>query len=378
MGCPGQNPVEVEPRSDVEVVRLRPGMFIGNVRSGGLHALLFQLVESSLSAFSAGRGQSVRVALGRDNAVEVEDDAPPEWPDTGLEFAFTHWPGHYRPPGQRDSGAYLAANALSERLSVTARTDGSTYQHSFRRGETHAVVQMGGPPNACGLTVAFKPDPDIFGSHQFDAATIRDRLRELAFLHSGVRITFTDETVGTHDAFEYADGIREYVKFLNADRRPLHADAIVLRGEEQGVRYEVGLQWCDDEEGLWRSFANHYFTVQGGTHDAGLRNGVAAGLRDFMQTAVADAGRFEGEDLRVGLTAVVSVWLGEPMFMGATRSHLGNPEAETVVRDAVRRGVCDYFAANRNAAERVVKAVVAARDAREAARTERRKKTRGG
>ncbi|MBN9121068.1 MAG: DNA topoisomerase IV subunit B, partial [Planctomycetes bacterium] len=235
------------------------------------------------------------------------------------------------------------------------------YQHVFTRGVTSAVVESGGPPGDRGLTVAFKPDPEIFGAAAFDADAIRDRLRQLAFLHSGVRITFTDETAGARDEFEYADGIRQYVKFLNEGRSPLHADVIVLRGEEQDVRYEVGLQWCADESEERRSFANHHFTPRGGTHDSGLRSGVAAGVRDFIRAIAADPGKFEGDDLRTGLTAVVSVWLREPMFMGATRSHLGNPEAEAVVKVAVRRSVFEYFETNRGVAERVGKAVLAAR-----------------
>ena len=196
---------------------------------------------------------------------------------------------------------------------IEARSGGSLHHQEFARGETIAAATLTGAFASDGLTVRFRPDPQIFGDAKFDAARIRDRLRQLAFLYSGVRITFTDETNGTHDEFEYADGIRECVQALNADRTPIHADVIVLRGEEDGIRYEVGLQWCKDYE-LRQSFANHYRTPQGGTHERGLTAGVSLGLRDFMCANGPLLGEFKSEDFRDGLTAVVSVWLEEPMF----------------------------------------------------------------
>ena len=309
-----------------------------------------------------------------DGSAEAADDGRPM---DNVQFAFDrigHSHGRWgaADPTGRDTWAYVVANALSEQLTVVARTDGSTYSHSFRRGVTHAILQSGGPPVASGLAVTFRPDPDIFGDAQFDVAEVRDRLRQLAFLHGGVRITFTDEA-GTRDEWEYTDGIRECVTFLNEGRRPLH-DALILRGEELGVRYEVGLQWCAEADEVRRSFANHYRTASGGTHELGALTGAATGLLDFIQTHAPESAELTPDDRRVGLTAVVSVWLREPMFMGATRSQLGNPEVEAVVKAAARRGVCDYFEAYCDAAERVAKAVVAARDMREARLAERRAK----
>lgn len=364
MACPGQHTAysveHIQVLEGLEPIRRRPGMFLGETGARGPHSLLFDLVTESLAEVNVGHGRSVRVALLADGSAEVADDGriPPD-----IERAFGRLPaGHgYRPPGAgRIEFPYIVANALSEWLRVEACAGAEVRVHRFRRGETESSARLAGAFARSGLTVAFKPDPKIFGAATFDAPTIRERLRQLAYLHSGVRITFTDEAAGTHDVFDYADGIRAYVAHLNADRTSLHAEPILIRGEEQGVRYEVGLQWCEEEE-VRRSFANHYFTRNGGTHDSGLRHGVATGLRDFIQ---AIAGKFEGEDLRAGLTAVVSVWLSDPMFSGATRDQLSNPEVEGVVKAAVRRGMCDYFEANRTVAERVVKAVVAARDSR--------------
>lgn len=383
MACPDQNRPAVYRTEDVQIlsglepVRRRPAMYIGSTDARGLFFILFELVTNSLAECVAGYGRSVRVTLHADGSAEVADDGRTLPDDIAVEHVFAViGPGHggYCPyPGGRDYLPYTIANALSERLRVAVRSDGCLYQHIFRRGVTHAAVQTGGPPGDRGLTVAFRPDPLIFGDARFDSDAIRARLRQLAFLHSGVNITFADEASGARDGFEFADGVGEYVQFLNEDRRPLHADVIALRGEERGVRYEVGLQWCDGDEELRVSFANHHFTTQGGTHDSGLRSGVAAGLRDVIGATRPGAGTFEGGDLRAGLTAVVSVWLGDPQFGGATRERLNSPEAEVVVRAAVRRGVRDYLDANREVAVRILGAVVAARDARAKATAERKR-----
>jgi DNA gyrase subunit B len=358
-------------------------MYIGSADARGLFHILFELVTNSLAEAVAGYGRSVRVTLRTDGSAEVADDGRVLPSDVALEQVLTvigaGHSGSYCPyPGGRDYFGYTVANALSEWLRVVVRSDGSRYQHGFRRGATAAVVQSGGPPGDRGLTVAFRPDSLIFGDAQFDSEQIRYRLRQLAFLHSGVRITFTDEITGMRDEFEYADGIRECVRFLSAGRPALHADPIMIRGEEQGVRYEVGLLWGEDGSETRMSFANHYYTRDGGTHDRGLCSGAAAAVRDFIRASASERGELTRDDLCAGLTAVVSVWLSDPHFEGATRWRLGSPEVEAVVSRAVRRGVCEYFEANREVAERVVSAVVMARDARVAAMAVRKRTRKRG
>lgn len=373
MACPGQIPAhydedDLQPVSELEHVRRRPAMYLGSTGPRGLHDLLFNLVTESLSEVVAGYGREVRVELRADGFAEVSDDGRPM---DNVQFAFDRiGHGHGRlvgaGPTGRDDFAYAVANALSERLTVVARTPGSTYSHSFRRAVTRTAAQMGGPPDARGLTVTFLPDAEIFGVSQFDADTVRERLRQLAFLHSGVRLTFTDED-GERTAFEYGDGIREFVTHLNAARTPLH-DVLVLRGEDDGVRYEVGLQWCAEPEEVRASFANHYRTTDGGTHQRGTLTGAATGLLDYVRAHAPEVGELTPDDRRTGLTAVVSVWLAEPHFISATRAELGNEEAEAVVRAAVRHGVLAYLEANPADAGRVVKSAVAERDERLRAR----------
>lgn len=360
--------------SGLEPIRLNPGLYVGDTGSSGLSHILFELISNSLAEIVAGNGRSVRVTLHVDGSAEVDDDGS-VIPSNDVERTLTFIGTGYRPPPTgRDYFWYVVANALSERLSIAVRSDGSRYQHVFTRGITNAVVQTGGPPNDRGLTITFRPDAEIFGDAAFDRVAIRDRLQQLAYLHSGVRITFVDETAGTHDEFEFADGIAAYVRWLNVARQPLHDEVIIIRGEERSLRYEVGLQWCADPDEIRMSFANHYGTRQGGSHDSGVRTGAAMAIRDFVREFQSEAGELPGEDMRAGLTAVVSVWLAEPQFCGPTRLQLSNPEAEAIVRTVVRRGVCEYFETNREAAKRVVDAVIAARATRLAFQAERKRK----
>src|SRR5579883_47780 len=382
MACPGSDPSNIYRAEDIQVlsglepIRRRPAMYIGSTDARGLSHLLFELVTNSLAEAVAGHGRSVRVTLRADGSAEVADDGRILPSSDSVEDVFTSYGTGYRGycpyPGGREYAGYLFANALSERLRVVVRSDSSRYQHIFQRAVTHAVLQSGGPPDDRGLTIAFRPDPEIFGGVQFDRDAIRNRLQQLAFLHSRVRITFSDETTGTHEEFEYADGIAAYVRWLNTERKPLHEDVLLIHGEEQGVRYEIGLQWCEGDEEMRTSFANHYRTQNGGTHDNGVRLGVAAALRDFIREHTPQTIEFQAEDLRSGLTAVVSVWLVEPRFEYATRSRLGNSEVESIVRAAVRRGVREYLEANRDAANGIVNEVVLAQKLRVAAADARR------
>lgn len=380
MACPGQNPpadyseANIHVLTGLEHIRRSPGMYIGNTDVAGLFHLLLELVSNSLAEVVAGYGHSVRITLHPDGSATVADDGRPP---PNVETTFAELNGHHGIcpyPGGREYFAYPVANALAEWMRVEACSGGELYHREFSRGAPGMSARMAAAFGRDGLTVSFRPDPQIFGAASFDAGAIRARLRQLAFLHSGVRITFADESAGTHDEFEYADGIRDYVQFLNEGRPPLHPDVIVLRGDEEGVRYEVGLQWTDEMDEVRQSFANHSPTPVGGTHERGMTAGAALGLRDFARVHQSLPGEFISDDLRTGLTAVVSVWLAEPTFEGRSRVRINNPEAETVIAAAVRRGVREYFEANADDAKRVVSAAVAARDARVEASAVRKKR----
>ena len=350
MACPGTESAEyndagIQIYEGLEPIRRRPAMYLGGTDAPGLHHMLFELVRESLEPVSAG---SVQVMLRTNRSAEVVDDREPP---AQVEHLFTAIHA-----GLHDNLSCAIANALSAELSVVARSPGSRYHHSFRQGATHAVLQTGGPPDDRGLTVRFRPDPAIFGTASFDAHTVRNRMRQYAFLHSGVRITFTDEASGTSDVFEFADGIREYVQHLNAGRTPLHPDVIVIRGDAEGVRYEVGLQWCAEEDEQTESFANDYRTTNGGAHVTGLRDAVTRTLNDYIRERLPSVRPLTGEAARRGLTAVVSVRLHQPQFWGATRDRLNSPEAERVVTAGVQQFLCNYFEASQDAAARIVSA----------------------
>ncbi len=373
--CPGQGPTEYTEEhlrgADVEIVRQHPGMFIGSTDSRGLHELLFNLVTDLLNEMARAQGSALSVILHADHSIEIADDRNSVFEEPSLESIFTQLYGHGPDTDGRYRGAYLTANALSAELNVRVRTDGSVYQHTFRRGVTHAVLQSGGPPNDRGLTIRFRPDPLIFGELQFDSEMIRDMLRQHAFLHSGVRISFTDESGGAHDEFEFADGIRAYVQLLNTTRTPIHTDVIVIRGEQASIDYEAGLQWCEEDE-ICTSFANDYYLPTGGTHVHGTRTGVTKAINHFIRTRMVGERPVKGDDARAGLTAIVSVRLEAPIFISAARTNLGNPEAELVLASRVEQELLRHFEVNPEVAERVVRRAILERNLREAAHTARK------
>lgn len=331
-------------------------MFVGSTDARGLHHLLFALVTSALTEIVAGEGTFVSVRLGADGSATVEDDAPPLLADgqPQLELVCTRWLGHAPNPNGRDYTAYLMANALAAQFRAVARSPGAVHTHAFRRGITHAAAHVPGPADARGFAIEFRPDPELFGGATFDPHAIRGRLRELAYLHSGVRMSFAP-VVGACEEFCFADGTREHVLALSAGREPLNADPIVIRGVANGVRYEVGLQWCADRETRIASGVNVWPTTEGGTHERGLRAGVSRAVLAFAREFLAPADELVGEDARAGLRAKVAVRMTEPHFESQHRLRLVSPEVEGIVARAVRAGLRVHFDAHPTEAERVVR-----------------------
>lgn len=353
-----------------EHIRKRPPMYIGDVGPRGLHRLVYQLAANSLAEAAEGYGRSLAVTLNADGLVEIADEGrgidPAPHPTLGkpvLEAVLTEVfsPGSVHPG--RDWQDYAIANALAEWFLVETQYDGQMYRQEYQRGRPVAPPWLVGPCSGSGVKVAFRPDPFIFPDLRLSYTALRDRLLEYAFLHSGMRISVSDGTAGAEERFEFADGIRAFVQTLNGKRQPLHPEVLVGRGEETGVRNEIGLQWCRESKEFRRSFVNDEETNLGGTHVTGFLEAVTHSINSFVRKAGLKIARvLKGDEARRGLTAVVSVQLPKPEFGGATKDRLVSKEAQSVVRSGVGLFLQKFFYSNPAVVETVVRAAIAEAD----------------
>lgn len=324
-------------------MRLRPGMYIGDVDVRGLHRLLFLMVCESLTDARSGHGTSVRVSLGSNNSVRIGDDGVvPEDVFPGLTFECTGR-RHQFAPDTRDWIVYTIANSFAEQFDIEYVIAGQKWGQTCTRGKPiDRVRPLGRAARPSGLSVAFRPDPEIFGDARFDPDGIRSRLRQYAYLNSGVELAFIDSESRADARFRYQDGIAAFVRMLVGRRRRVHRNVIVVRGHDQGVRYEVGLVWCAFEaDAVIRSFVNGEETTEGGTHVTGFLSAVTRAVN----AACKERGQptLRGEYIREGLIAVVSVWLTEPQYQGAVRNRIRNPEAQSIVQAGVFQALADWL-----------------------------------
>jgi DNA gyrase subunit B len=358
-------------------------MYIGDVGQKGLHWMVRQLVFNSLAEFAAGHGRSLQVTLHTDGSVDIADEGrgidPATHPVLGqplLEAVFTTV--LCGSSSGRNCLDYAVANALSDWLHVETWGDGQAHRQEFRRGEPVAPPKRVDTRTGSGVRVTLHPDPTIFPDPRFSFTVLRDWLRECAYLHSGNRISVADRTTGAEERFEFQDGIRAFVQALNHDRQPLHPEVLVARGELENVRFEVGLQWCREPEEVVWSFANGRATLHGGTHVAGLRTALTRAVKDLLRKKnPSNAQKVTGDDVRTGLTAIVSVQMAEPEYRGATRTWLNNESPRRVIAVGVGRYLRQFFAANPAVAATVAEAVMAEAGCRMAARAARTKRKAG-
>ncbi len=349
-------------------VRRRPGMYVGDLGQKGLHRLLFELVANSLAEAAEGYGRSLAVRVKTGGSVEIQDGgrgiAAAPCPGLGkpvLEATFTDLRHRGRGPGDRAWPVYFViANAVSEWLHVESRHEGRAYRQEFRRGEPVGPVHEVGTCTVSGLTLTFKPDPAIFTEPRFSYAVIRDKLREHAFLQGGLRASVSDEAAGKEERFEFEDGIRSFVKWLNRGRRPLHREVLVVRGEQAGVRFEAGMQWCRRRDETLRSFVNNTETTFGGPHVAGFREALTRSLNSFArQEGLTDIKTLKGDDACRGLTAIISVRMADPLFGSATKLRLDSEEPRGIVRAGVGGFLREFLKANPGVGETILRAVAA-------------------
>ena len=376
----------------LEAVRKRPGMYIGSTSSRGLHHLVYEIVDNSIDEALAGFCKHIQVTIHEVNSVTVEDDGrgipvginhKAGIPAVEVVFTILHAGGKFGGGGYKVSGGLhgvgaSVVNALSEWLEVTIRSEGKLYRQRYERGHVCYPLEVIGTcqPNRTGTTVTFFPDKEIFEETVFDFRTLQTRLREMAFLTKGLRITLTDEREDPvrQKTYHYEGGIKEFVQYLNKSTTPIYNDIIYCEGMKDNVYVEVAFQHNDSYTENCYSFVNNINTPEGGTHLAGFKNAITKTFNDYARKnkLLKDSdGNLSGEDRREGLTAIISIKLEEPQFEGQTKQKLGNSEARGAVDSIVSDRLTIYLEQNPQVAKLILEKSILAQRAREAARKAR-------
>ncbi|ELZ61411.1 MULTISPECIES: DNA topoisomerase (ATP-hydrolyzing) subunit B [Halorubrum] len=380
---------QIQVLEGLQAVRKRPAMYIGSTDGRGLHHLVYEVVDNSIDEALAGYCEEIEVRVHDDGSVSVRDDGRgipvdthEEYDRPALEVILTvlHAGGKFDSKSYQVSGGLhgvgvSVVNALSERLEVEVKRDGGVYRHEFERGEpgedAFERVRDMDADESTGTEIRFWPDDEIFETTDFQTSTLANRLRELAFLNSGVEIRLVDDRDDTAETFKYDGGIREFVAYLNETRSPIHEEVIYFEDETDGVHVEVAMQATEELQGSVHAFANNINTREGGTHLTGFKTALTRTVNDYANEhgLVDDLdANLKGEDVREGLTAVVSVKHPDPQFEGQTKTKLGNSEVRGVVESATHEKLGTFFEENPDTAEKVVHKAAEAARARKAAK----------
>ena len=373
----------------LEPVRLRPGMYIGSTGPRGLHHLVYEVVDNSVDEALAGRNDRIEVTLHPDNSVTVKDwgsgipvDAMAETGESALTVVLTklHAGGKFGGDGYKVSGGLhgvgvSVVNALSERLIAEVRRDGKLYRQEFARGVPQTDVEVVGTADDTGTTIFFMPDAEIFEELDLSTQTLVQRLRETAFLTRGLRIALVDEREGEDRHEFYAEGgIRDFVAYVNDTKDPVHKHIVYFEGENEDGALEVAMQWNTSYVESVFSFANNINTHEGGTHLSGFRAALTGTLNRYAREKgqlKEKEDNLEGEDVREGLAAVISVKLRNPQFEGQTKTKLGNPPIESLVKQVVNQRLAEFLEENPQDARQMIAKAISAQRARQAARKAR-------
>ena len=398
MGNPNQNDQtydadKIQILEGLEAVRKRPGMYIGSTSERGLHHLVYEIVDNAVDEALAGFCGEITVTIHPDNSVTVTDDgrgipvginAKAGIPAVEVVFTILHAGGKFGGGGYKVSGGLhgvgaSVVNALSLWLEVEVFHEGKIYKQRYERGKVITQLEVSGEcePERTGTRVTFLPDPKIFEVSEFDYRTLKERLRETAFLTKNLKINLVDERVEgepKRGTFHYEGGIREFVSYLNTGKTPLYEDIIYCEGERDGVYVEVALQHNDSyNEGSY-SFVNNITTPEGGTHLTGFRNALTKTFNDYARSnklLKENEPNLSGEDIREGMTAVISIKIGEPQFEGQTKQKLGNSEAKGAVESVVSSQLQVFLEQHPQVARTILEKSILAQRAREAARKAR-------
>ncbi|HEY3091617.1 MAG TPA: DNA topoisomerase IV subunit B [Vicinamibacterales bacterium] len=378
----------------LEPVRKRPGMYIGGVGTAGLHHLVWEILDNAVDEAMNGYASNIVLTLHEDgSSVTVTDDGRgipvdkhSKTKKSALEVIFTMLhaggkfeQGNYKTAGGLHGVGASVVNALSSELRASVRRDGATWEMSFKRGKATSPLKKAGAARGTGTTVYFHPDPTIFPKVEFDPAVIHDRLEVVSYLHKGVRVTFDNEVDGKKEVFQHEEGLVDFLRKIVADRgaKPVHEIPFTLL-RDASPRLDLVLQWTEATDEHLRSYVNGIPTGSGGTHENGFRAGLGKAVRNYIDTHnLSPKGvTLAAEDIREGLTGVLSVFIEEPQFQGQTKDRLNNPELTSAIDSAVRPALEHWLNTNRTIAEAIVGRIILAARAREASRAAQAEVTR--
>ncbi len=371
----------------IEAVRKRPAMYIGDTSKRGLHHLVYEVVDNSIDEVMGGFCDTIGVVIHADESITVSDNGrgiPVDIHETmkkpAVEVVLTtlHAGGKfdhrvYKVSGGLHGVGVSVVNALSEWLEVEVRRDGEVYHQEYHKGHTASKLKVIGKAKTTGTSVTFRPDEEIFKEiNIFSYDILSNRLRELAFLNKGVKITLKDERIDKESEFYYKGGIVSFVEHMNKNKTPLHSKIVFIEKEKDAIQLEVALQYNEGYAETIFSFVNNINTIEGGTHLSGFKSALTRTIKSFGKTRdLLKGDNLAGDDTREGLTAVISVKIPNPQYEGQTKTKLGNSEVEGLVETTVNELLGAYFEEHPDIANKIVKKVITAARAREAARKAR-------
>jgi len=379
---------QIQVLDGLDAVRKRPGMYIGSTSSRGLHHLVWEVVDNSIDEALAGFCTRIDVIVHKDNSVTVIDNGrgipvgvekKTGRPAVEVVMTVLHAGGKFGGEGYKVSGGLhgvgvSVVNALSKRLIVEVKRDGKIHVQEYRRGVPQYDLKVVGETVETGTKITFWPDEDIFTeTTEFEYDVLQSRIRELAFLNRGIRISLTDERTGMSQSYHYEGGIREFVRFLNRNKEPIGDEPVYIEGTRDSVIVEIALQYNAGYNEAIFSYANNIHTHEGGSHESGFKSALTRVMNDYGRRhgLLKDGGNLTGDDVREGLTAIISVKIPEPQFEGQTKTKLGNSEVRGIVESLFAEKFAEFLEENPSLARRILEKSMQAARAREAARKAR-------
>ncbi|GIQ70026.1 DNA topoisomerase (ATP-hydrolyzing) subunit B [Xylanibacillus composti] len=380
---------QIQVLEGLEAVRKRPGMYIGSTSARGLHHLVWEVVDNSIDEALAGYCTRIQIVVHADNSITVIDNGRgipvgehPKMKRPAVEVVLTvlHAGGKFGGEGYKVSGGLhgvgvSVVNALSEILTVQVKREGKVYQQEYRRGVPQYDLKVVGDTEETGTQITFKPDAEVFTeTTEYDYETLQGRLKELAYLNRGIEIQLLDERTNQEDTFYYEGGINSFVEHLNRNKEVLHEVPIYVEGDRDNIHVEISIQYNDSYTDNIYSFANNINTHEGGTHESGFKSALTRVINEYARKSnlIKDNnGNLSGDDVREGLTAIISVKIPEPQFEGQTKTKLGNSEVRSIVESLFSEKFSEFLDENPSVSRRIIEKALQASRAREAARKAR-------